>query len=230
MKRVLLILFLSFVPILALAQTSLSVRAGGGYNRAARCMGETQLLLQHDFAPNFRAGAGYRFNSFGLGNAFQAGGKVMLPLGGFDLTLESRGIWDLRPTLNVQEFNTMFLAGSSFWKGRIELKAGLFNKFYTTIGKQDNTHHWVFEPLNLAYYGRVWLLPRERNYNVSLALFNVNDFLAERAFAPIMELGFLCQTGKVDYFLELRMQNAGVFNVTNSFYGGEILVGARWRW
>ena len=154
---------------------------------------------------------------------------VKFPLGPGTLLLENMYVYQAWIGYNMQEFNTVLTVGYAMPRWRVQI--GGFNKFYSNITTPFKNKDYIFEPLNFAYDFEFWLRRMERKFNAGMRLCNVEDFVAERFYSPIVTLKFnyKVRDNRVVYFA-IRNHQTGIFDLTKNFYERTFLLGAQVSW
>lgn len=113
----------------------------------------------------------------------------------------------------------------------VSAEIGFFSRVMD-VYKRDwhSENSYNCEPFNMLYRVRVNTRPRTENWNLWLALTNVDDFLFERAWAPFIQLGAHYDVDshwRVNVETELKL--AGMFHMNAELYSAYVKAGFSYR-
>ena len=232
-RKCLLLLIALFALQLSEAQTDSSkfeakLWLGGGYNMTDLLHGYISGTALWHTNEHFDLRGGLRWRSAKMLSPEMVA-TVKFPLGPGNLLLENMYIYQAWMSYNMQEFNSVLTIGYATPRWRLQL--GVFNKFYSNIHTPSKSKDYILEPLNFAYNAEVWLRKMEKKFNAGVKLCNVEDFVAERFYSPIITLMLdykIRDNWVVDF--AIRNHETGIFDLTKSFYERTFELGTKLIW
>ena len=201
---------------------------GFGYNMTDLLHGHVSGTMLWHTNEHFDLRGGLRWRSSSMLSP-EVVATVKFPVGSGTLLLENMYIYQAWFKYNMQEFNSVLTIG--YARPRWRLQLGAFNKFYSNLHTPFKNKDYILEPLNFAYNAEVWLLKMDRKFNTGLQLCNVEDFVAERFYSPIITLKFNYQVrDNMVINFKIRNHQTGIFDLTKNFYERTFELGTKLLW
>lgn len=153
--------------------------------------------------------------------------KFAVPVG--ELFIEDRLMARFVARDNVNEYAHAISCG--YRMQYVCVQMGLLSRVMVPtpyVRNADNSY--ISEPFNLLYRIEAFVRPQTSCWNIAFAISNVDDYMLERAWMPMMYLGAWYD---LDDHWRLRLsgkyKNAGVFHMNAHYYASEIRLGAEYR-
>lgn len=113
----------------------------------------------------------------------------------------------------------------------VNVQVGIITRVIMPLPYEKNTlNKNIVEPFQLFYHIEGFVRPTTSPWNISIAISNVDDYMIERPWNPMLYLGSrydidehwrLCISGKY--------KNAGMFHMNAHYYASEVRMGTEYR-
>lgn len=153
--------------------------------------------------------------------------KIALPVG--ELFLEDRLLGRIVARDYVNEFTHAISLG--YRMQYVSVQLGLFSRTIVPMPYEKNSDNsYIAEPFNLLYRVEAFVRPETSCWNISIAISNVDNYMMERAWTPMLYLGgWYDVNDNWRLRLEGKYKNAGMFHMNAHYYEAEVNVGAEYR-
>ena len=233
MKKFFILSALSLIALLpsslmAAQPYSIALHMGYGHNITYGSMANFDIDAHLPINPYFEAEANVRFstaNSHTLG--LQMRPKFALPVG--EMFLEDRLMQSFILRDQANEFIHAISLG--YRMQYVSVQLGIFSRVMIPMPYERNSDNaYITEPFNLVYRAEAFVRPQTSCWNLSVAISNMDDYMIERPWNPMLYLGGWYD---IDSHWRVRMaakyKNAGMFHMNAHYYAAELRVGAEYR-
>lgn len=228
-------LVLSFCALASIAQIQptdtkymISLHTGYAHNLTYGSYSNFDLdvylpIHQHfDMQTNIRTSTA---NSHSLG--FQLRPKFALPMG--DLYIEDRLMMRLVARDKFNEF--MHAISFGYMMQYVNIQLGVYTRVIQALPyNPHNGDELICEPFDVLYRVEAFIRPRTSQWNISLALANIDNYQVERMWQPTFYLGGWYD---INEHWRVRMSGklklAGMFHLNAHYYASELRLGAEYR-
>ena len=231
MKK-LFILSLLCLPLIAsrlvASPYSLTLRAGYGHNLIYGSFANFDIDAHLPINQYFEAEANLRTstaNTHTIG--VQMRPKFALPVG--ELFLEDRLMANFLARDHVNEFAHAISLG--YRMQYVSAQLGLFSRVIVPMPYERNSDNGnISEPFKLLYRVEAFVRPQTSCWNLSVAISNVDDYMMERPWTPMLYLrGWYDINDHWRLHLAGKYKNAGMFHMNAHYYAPEVRIGAEYR-
>lgn len=229
MKKFLILLALS-LPVFAYTQSSYSLSLHAGYAHNLVYGSHVNFDIDADLPinqyfemeTNLRASTA-NYYTFGV----QLRPKFVLPVG--ELFLEDRLMANFVARDHINEWLHAISIG--YRMQYVSVQLGLFSRVMVpTPYKRNSDNSYISEPFNLLYRVEAFVRPQTSCWNIALAISNVDDYMMERPWTPMLSLkGWYDLDDHWRLILAGKYKNAGMFHMNAHYYASEVRLGAEYR-
>lgn len=229
MKRLFLFSLLC-LSALAYAQSpySLSLHAGYGHNLTYGSFATFDIDAQLPINQYFEAEANLRTSTANVHTlGVQLRPKFALPVG--ELFLEDRLMANFLLRDHVNEFAHAISLG--YRMQYVSAQLGFFSRVMVPMPYERNSDNAsISEPFKLLYRVEAFVRPATSSWNLAVAISNVDDYMMERPWTPMLYLrGWYDVNNHWRLLLAGKYKNAGMFHMHAHYYASELRVGAEYR-
>ena len=233
--RILIVLALCLSGIAASAQDhaaegkyAISLHAGYGHNLTYGSFANFDVDAYMPINQYFEAEANIRTSSANTHTlGVQLRPKFALPVG--ELFLEDRLMANFVVRDQVNEFTHAISLG--YRMQYVSAQLGLFSRVMVPQPYEKNSdNEYISEPFCLLYRVEAFVRPATSYWNIAIALSNVDDYMLERGWNPMLYLGGWYDVNE-HWRLRLagKYKHAGMFHMNAHYYAAEVRVGAEYR-
>lgn len=207
---------------------SLSLMAEYGYNRSWEHMGNVDIYAHMPVVKNVQLDARVQYQSANvLTGAVVVRPTFDLPVG--QLFLETELLYK---AVMRDRMSDMCAAISLGWRfDYVSVQIGGFGRVMDTWNRDWHSEDkYQTEPFNLLYRLEVFARPQVNNWNISLALSNIDDWQMERMWQPLFMLNSRYDID--DHWrvhLEAETKITGMFHLNATFYAANVRAGFSYR-
>lgn len=231
MKKILIILgLIALWPyhLVASSPYSLSLKVGYAHNLTYGSFANFDIDAYCPINQYFEAEANIRTSTANFYTAgLQLRPKFELPVG--ELFLEDRLMGRFVTRDKVNEFTHAISLG--YRMQYVSVQLGIFSRVIVPMPYERNSDNsYIAEPFNLLYRVEAFVRPQTSCWNISVAISNVDDYMMERAWIPMLYLGGWYDVN--DHWrlrLAGKYKNAGMFHMNAHYYAAEVNLGAEYR-
>lgn len=199
-----------------------------GYNRTWGSMANFNLKALLPLNPYFEADARVQLSTANVYTAHLVlRPKFTLPAG--ELFIDG-GLY-YRAAVRSNQWNFVGAVSLGYRMDYISAQVGFYSRVMDSYRREWHSETaYNCEPFNLLYRLQVWARPQRENWNISLAITNVDDFQYERMWAPFFQL-----EGRYDINdhwrinVETELKLAGMFHLNAEFYSAYARAGFTYR-
>jgi hypothetical protein len=234
-KRLLIILTFYLCGMMSMAQGhtaddkyAVSVHAGYGHNLTYGSFANFDMDAYLPINQHFEAEANVRTSTANVHTiGVQMRPKFALPVG--ELFLEDRLMAKFVVRDQVNEFTHAISLG--YRMQYVSAQLGLFSRVMVPQPYEKNSdNEYIAEPFCLLYRVEAFVRPATSYWNIAIALSNVDDYMLERGWNPMLYLGGWYDVNE-HWRLRLagKYKHAGMFHMNAHYYAAEVRVGAEYR-
>ena len=221
------ILALSPLRLFASSPYSLSFHAGYAHNLTYGSYATFDLDAYLPINQYFEAEANLRTSTANMHTiGLQLRPKFALPVG--ELFLEDRLMGRFVSRDNVNEFAHAISIG--YRMQYVSVQLGLLSRVIIPVPYENNSDNsYISEPFNLLYRVEAFVRPQTSCWNIAIAISNVDDYMMERAWVPMLYLGGWYDVNK-HWRLRLsgKYKHAGMFHMNAHYYASEVRLGVEY--
>ena len=207
---------------------AISLHAGYGHNLTYGSFANFDVDAYLPINQYFEAEANVRTSTANVHTlGVQLRPKFALPVG--ELFLEDRLMANFVVRDQVNEFTHAISLG--YRMQYVSAQLGLFSRVMVPQPYEKNSdNEYISEPFCLLYRIEAFVRPATSCWNIAIALSNVDDYMMERAWIPMLYLGGWYDVN--DHWrlrLAGKYKNAGMFHMNAHYYAAEVNLGAEYR-
>lgn len=155
--------------------------------------------------------------------------RYVFLLSGRELFVENRLLSNIVLRDHVNDFAHAISLGCKMQYVNVQL--GNFSRvIIPTPYEYHSDNSYIAEPFNLLYRVEAFVRPQNSGWNIAVAVSNVDDFIMERAWVPVLYLGGWYNVN--DHWrmhLTGKYKNAGTFHMNAHYYASELRMGVEYR-
>lgn len=111
----------------------------------------------------------------------------------------------------------------------IHFRSIVLPKDHITLNTNNN-NRFIFELWNLVYHLKYSVKPIDHKWNIGLSVSNMDYFIINQASNPMFYIfGNYKIIPNLSIFGEYWLQNAGIMNISENYYGSYIRTGVTWK-
>jgi hypothetical protein len=113
----------------------------------------------------------------------------------------------------------------------VSAQLGFFSRVMVPMPYERNSDNAsISEPFKLLYRVEAFVRPATSSWNLAVAISNVDDYMMERPWTPMLYLrGWYDVNNHWRLLLAGKYKNAGMFHMNAHYYASELRVGAEYR-
>mgnify|MGYP006324877527 FL=1 len=234
-KRLLVILTFYLCGMMSMAQGhtadekyAVSVHAGYGHNLTYGSFANFDMDAYLPINQHFEAETNIRTSTANVHTiGVQMRPKFALPVG--ELFLEDRLMAKFVVRDQVNEFTHAISLG--YRMQYVSAQLGLFSRVMVPQPYEKNSdNEYIAEPFCLLYRIEAFVRPATSCWNIAIALSNVDDYMMERGWNPMLYLGGWYDVNE-HWRLRLagKYKHAGIFHMNAHYYAAEVRLGAEYK-
>jgi hypothetical protein len=207
---------------------SLALHVGYGHNLTYGSMANFDMDAYMPINQHFEMNANIRTSTSNVHTlGIQLRPKFELPVG--ELFIEDRMMGRFVVRDNVNEFAHAISLG--YRMQYVSAQFGLLSRVIVpTPYERNSDDSFISEPFNLLYRVEAFVRPETSCWNISLAISNVDNYMMERAWVPMLYLGgWYDLNDQWRLRLSGKYKHAGTFHMNAHYYAAEVRVGAEYR-
>jgi opacity protein-like surface antigen len=234
-RKILAVVALCFCGSMVMAQTqyndtsyAVTLHAGYAHNLTYGSFANFDVDAYMPINPYFEMEANVRTSTANVHSlGVQLRPKFAVPVG--ELFLEDRLMGRFVARDNVSEFAHAISLG--YRMQYVSVQMGMLSRVIAPMPYERNSDDMhISEPFNFLYRVEAFVRPQTSCWNIAIAISNVDDYMMERAWTPMLYLGGWYN---VDDHWRLRLsgkyKNSGMFHMNAHYYAAELRVGAEYR-
>lgn len=235
MKRLLLLFFSVICVLCAMAQDhasdgkyAIALHAGYAHNLTYGSFANFDVSAYLPINQYFEAEANVRTSTANVHTlGVQMRPKFALPVG--ELFLEDRLMANFVVRDQINEFTHAISLG--YRMQYVSAQLGMFSRVIAPQPYEKNSgNEYIVEPFCLLYRVEAFVRPATSCWNIAIALSNMDDYMVERGWNPMLYLGGWYDVNE-HWRLRLagKYKHAGMFHMNAHYYAAEVRLGAEYR-
>ncbi len=236
MKKRILILFLSFCPLLLSAANpgfgtrkySVTGIVEYNYNKTYRHQANFDMQSLMPINPHFEMEAKVQLSTANVyTGALQLRPKFELPVG--ELFLESDLMYRAVARNKVGDITAS--VGVGYRMDYVSVTIGSFCRVIDDWNRSWYSNEtYIVEPFNLLYRIEAFCRPQDNNWNLSFLISNIDDYQMERMWQPAFSIGaWYDVTDHWRLNFAAQCKPAGMFHLDATFYSAYLRAGFSYR-